>query len=246
MKTKTRLFTYLAFVLFLGFAMSSCEGPEGPVGPQGAQGDQGAAGTDGATGANGANGTNCWDLNGDGVQDAAEDVNGDGVWNAADCAGADGADGADGTANANVYIFNNPTWDAGSNMILNLSAITQEVMDSYVVQAYLGFPVDNVPNSVYYNVPGAANAGAYYFRSWMNVGTYTIKAVEADNYENTYPNPDVASSAKIILIAPANTTSTDGNGRFGDPKEAIYNELAAAGVDITNYFEVCAYYGINP
>ena len=42
------------------------------------------------------NGINCWDTNGDGVNDSSEDTNNDGAWNALDCAGADGADGNDG------------------------------------------------------------------------------------------------------------------------------------------------------
>ena len=48
-------------------------------------------------GAPGAAGINCWDLNGDGVDDADEDVNDDGVWDALDCQGTDGATGASGT-----------------------------------------------------------------------------------------------------------------------------------------------------
>jgi len=38
----------------------------------------------------------CWDLNGDGLQDAAEDVNGDGLWNAVDCQGPQGEEGPAG------------------------------------------------------------------------------------------------------------------------------------------------------
>jgi hypothetical protein len=47
-------------------------------------------------GAPGAPGVNCWDLNGDGVNDPAEDANGDGVWDALDCQGAAGQDGLNG------------------------------------------------------------------------------------------------------------------------------------------------------
>lgn len=41
----------------------------------------------------GVEGTPCWDLDGDGVQDPAEDVNEDGLWNALDCSGPLGQDG---------------------------------------------------------------------------------------------------------------------------------------------------------
>ena len=41
-------------------------------------------------------GLSCWDLNGDGIQDAEEDVNGDGVFDALDCQGAEGPAGVAG------------------------------------------------------------------------------------------------------------------------------------------------------
>ncbi|MBK8253547.1 MAG: collagen-like protein [Polyangiaceae bacterium] len=40
----------------------------------------------------------CWDKNGDGSQEPAEDVNGDGKWDSLDCAGAPGPIGAQGVA----------------------------------------------------------------------------------------------------------------------------------------------------
>lgn len=69
---------------------SSAAGPTGPTGPQGANGAAGA------TGSTGANGVNCWDTNGNGINDPSEDVNGDGSFNALDCAGAAGPAGAQG------------------------------------------------------------------------------------------------------------------------------------------------------
>ena len=44
----------------------------------------------------GLDGLNCWDLNGDGINDEEEDTSGDGQWTAADCRGADGEDGNNG------------------------------------------------------------------------------------------------------------------------------------------------------
>lgn len=40
-----------------------------------------------ANGPAGVNGLNCWDTNGNGIQDAAEDINGDNLWDALDCQG---------------------------------------------------------------------------------------------------------------------------------------------------------------
>jgi len=41
-------------------------------------------------------GLSCWDLDGDGIEDAAEDVNNDGLWDARDCAGPRGDTGVNG------------------------------------------------------------------------------------------------------------------------------------------------------
>jgi len=68
-------------------------GPQGPTGPQGPPGPQGPVGTDGA------DGTNCWDLNQNGVPDAAaEDLNGDTVIDVLDCRGPQGPPGDTGPA----------------------------------------------------------------------------------------------------------------------------------------------------
>ncbi|GEM_PF-1057357 len=65
---------------------------QGAPGQDGADGQNGAPGQDGADGADGADGVNCWDLNGNGINDPNEDTNGDGVWDALDCQGAPGQD----------------------------------------------------------------------------------------------------------------------------------------------------------
>ena len=88
---------------------AGAQGPEGPAGPAGPQGPAGADGNDGNDGDPGpagpqgpqgpagpGGGLNCWDTNGDGIQDASEDVNNDGFWNAADCIGAQGVQGVAG------------------------------------------------------------------------------------------------------------------------------------------------------
>jgi len=98
-------------------------GPTGPAGVNGVTGPTGAAGVNGATGAtgssgangatgptgpngnNGSNGIHCWDLNGNGINDPAEDINGDGSWNSLDCVvgspGPTGPTGPIGSTGAN-------------------------------------------------------------------------------------------------------------------------------------------------
>lgn len=91
-------------------------GATGPTGPAGTPGPAGPAGANGANGTNGTNGINCWDLNGNGVNDPAEDINGDGFWNSTDCVvgspgptgptGAAGINGTNGTNGLNCWDLN--------------------------------------------------------------------------------------------------------------------------------------------
>jgi hypothetical protein len=75
------------------------KGDKGDPGEAGPAGPEGPAGQDGATGPAGPAGTNglaCWDLSGDGIQDAVEDTNQDGRWDATDCKGEQGLQGIQG------------------------------------------------------------------------------------------------------------------------------------------------------
>ncbi len=72
------------------------QGVTGSQGPQGETGRQGSQGPQGPQGDPGVAGLSCWDLNGDGVQDAVEDVNGNQVWDALDCTGPQGEVGETG------------------------------------------------------------------------------------------------------------------------------------------------------
>jgi hypothetical protein len=58
-------------------------------------------GADGVAGIDGATGLTCWDLNGNGLGDPAEDIDGDGLYTVMDCRGAAGPDGQDGIDGTN-------------------------------------------------------------------------------------------------------------------------------------------------
>ncbi len=64
-------------------------GATGAQGPPGADGAVGATGATGAQGAQGDPGNSCWDLNGNGTLETAEDINNDGIGSALDCQGSD-------------------------------------------------------------------------------------------------------------------------------------------------------------
>lgn len=65
----------LIFLALMTLSLSACilEGEKGSKGDQGEIGNQGLSGI------------NCWDLNGNRVNDLSEDINNDGSWSVADC-----------------------------------------------------------------------------------------------------------------------------------------------------------------
>lgn len=73
-------------------------GPAGPTGLRGPSGPAGPAGPAGPRGADGADGLACWDVNGNGSGDIAEDINLDGNVDVLDCRGEPGPAGPQGPA----------------------------------------------------------------------------------------------------------------------------------------------------
>ena len=69
------------------FVLQGEQGVAGNPGSDGADGLPGVDGSPGDDGAAGPPGLACWDANGDGIQDPAEDVTVDGAWDTADCVG---------------------------------------------------------------------------------------------------------------------------------------------------------------
>jgi hypothetical protein len=122
-------------------------------------------------------------------------------------------------------------------MIINLSALTTDVLDNDVILGYWKDSYNDWTGTNEYYWDG-------YFRDFAHIGEFNIRAYNDDNSNDTSP-PSVAK-VKIIIIESSNTTTTSGNGRMANPQQAVYNELENAGVDINNYYEVCNYYGINP
>lgn len=134
--------------------------PAGEVGPAGAQGEQGPQGEEGETGpegpqgpqgpvgAQGPNGTACWDLNGNGTGDPAEDINGDLVVDVLDCTGPQGPTGP-GTTTANAStdayqdILNICTHYVGGEV-----TITVDGPGTVVVWASLMFEIDHATGNM--------------------------------------------------------------------------------------------------
>ncbi len=153
-------------------------------------------------------------------------------------AGQNGTDGADGNANVKTFIFNNPSWEnSNSYMILNISELTQDVLDNDAILGYI-----KINFTSYYSIPGGTPDN--FFRVYMDVGQYKIKAEDFDG--NDDPTPPNLEKVKVLIIESTNTTTVTGNGRPANPTQAVLEELAAANVDVNDYYAVCKYYGIDP
>lgn len=222
MKTM-KFLTYATFVLFLGFAISSCSGDDGI---DGAMGSAGVAGTDGADGTDGTDGTN----------------------------GDNGADGADGNANVQTYVYNDPIWNNnGFGMEIDMAnVLSDDILENDALMVYVKHSgvdmVANIPGNVW--TPGWRNYGVNIGNSVStDPGIFILQITSFEMGGTPTLNGNLASIdwVKVIIIESTSTTTTDGNGgKAANTKQTVYSELEAAGVDVNDYYAVCAYYGINP
>ncbi|MBU0639639.1 MAG: hypothetical protein KKB50_12295 [Planctomycetes bacterium] len=184
------------------------DGQDGTDGTDGVDGKDGKDGVDGDNGENGANGLSCWDLNGNGVGDPAEDLNDDGNFDALDCQGADGADGADLTGViARGVILANATIESGEA----ITSVTLEQPGSYLVSVSLA-EVDQLPASAndfpvllsiqaIYSQPGGGEIGllvAHYETVSMTTDTLTVRVIVRDLQSGVWVNADFS----ILVLEP--------------------------------------------
>lgn len=156
-------------------------------------------------------------------------------------AGADGTNGTNGTnGNANVktitILQSAVTWTNGDYLgvpantyAYNTSLVNQDVIDHGAVLGYF------LLASNWHALPYSLNYGS---TIWEHITfTHKLNEIKLYAYSNAgVLNPGV-SKWKFIVI-------TD-NTITGKSKENVKNELISAGIDINNYYQVCAYYGID-
>ncbi len=195
MKTM-KFLTYTVLVLFLSFAINSCEG------------------NDGADGLDGVD-------------------------------GIDGVDGNDGNANVQTYVFNNPVWSTSNSYLrLIIAGLSTKVSNGDAILGYVN--QENIANV--FSVPGTvitSNGNKQYGVSYIS-DNYDIISYDPDGSRTTTADLPIMTWVKVIIIASTATTDTDGNGKATSTQQAIYRELENAGVDINDYYAVCAYLDINP
>lgn len=168
--------------------------------------------------------------------------------------GTDGQDGTDGNANAQTYVFNNPAWGSASGMSINMPGIlTDDVIQNDAILIYENHTTSF--GDFTHIIPGSVWNGGYrdyavflYNSTYSNPETIGIASLEMDGSFTPNANLWTVNWVKVIIIASTNTTTVSGNGRMANTssKEAVQQELAAANVDINDYYAVCAYYGIDP
>ena len=170
--------------------------------------------------------------------------------------GPEGPAGQDGNANVQTYVFNSPSWNSsGSGMYIDMSSIlTNEIIENDVILGY----VKNPNLSYVFPIPGPIWTGSVYRNynmiingspsTYPYIPEFNILIVSRETDGSYTPNANLQEMEwfKCIIIESTNTTTTNGNGRPANPKQAILDELAAANVDIHDYYAVCAYYGIDP
>lgn len=169
--------------------------------------------------------------------------------------GPAGANGQDGNADVKTLIFNNPDWSSGtSRMDLNTS-FTDEQITNDVILTYIQL---STSSNYMMSVPG--NNGSFYFHTYFfnsTTGTPSLagdcRLFCSDLFGVLTPNVSLpqVNFVKFIVIKSSGTSYEsgngmiqNGNGMIQNGKETILSDLQKANVDVNNYEEVCAYYGV--
>lgn len=250
LKTKIA-FAVLAITLTLSCnGDDGIDGLQGPAGPTGINGTEGTDGVDGANGTDGIDGTD--GTNGTDGTDGTNGIDGaDGTNGINGTNGTDGADGADGNANVIYSDWFTPSWtkttDAfGRDLFEHDEAaadITQDILDSGVILVYgqlngynsdlwPTYQVGLLPLVITYNTD---------IDTWtliFSVGNLRIRLI---NNNNSYSSLSILYQFRYIII-PSNNLANKSSSKS---KQDIKDMLSNYGVDISNYDEVCDFYGIK-
>ena len=190
----------------------------------------------GANGDDGENGTSCWDINGNGVGDADEDLNEDGDFNALDCQGEDGADG-----NANVQRFD-ILLDGFNDDFIEID-ISEQALPT-TDYAYIVYLLDSSgQGNDWFSVPGFLSITAInnvYCQVKIESG-FNLLVLRFFDSSNLSMLVDVPEGELLALRYFAIRVNEDQASRGGS--KGVYDDLKAAGVDVSDYHQVAKYFG---
>jgi hypothetical protein len=223
-------------VLCMALTMLSCSGEDGADGENGLPGADGNPGPAGAAGDSGADGISCWDLNGNGVGDITEDTdnedtNLDGVVDTLDCQGTDGTNGTDGNANVEEHAF---SLDVFANYI-ELPLDLNNIVDTPANYAFIFYMEQN--DGTRFHIPGHLVNNSHYARVQTNLPDGTLDILFYDLNDNPHAVPGGLYS-RVIAVAIELTNSSKNS-------QNVMASLKAAGVDVSNYKAVAAYFGLE-
>ncbi|MBU3024557.1 collagen-like protein [Zobellia galactanivorans] len=153
--------------------------------------------------------------------------------------GANGADGADGNANvmASEWVVADfaDTWSfSRASVTINDPNITQEVLSTYTILGYFSF--DDSYTDIYAIPFTEPLLRSFTMEQKMAVGEYTI--TEFGNLDTVGTIDPIDGFVRYILIAPAALSGKGGNGHS-------IKGMQENGVDLSNYYEVMDYLGMD-
>jgi len=151
--------------------------------------------------------------------------------------GDTGPAGQDGNANVRLFTYSNITFTSVHN--LQLSGISQSLMDSSMVLLYYN-PSNEVATS-WYPIPGLGSSAAYDMRYLLyqssaspSIYTVSLRAM-LPNGSGAYGSQLTFNKVRLFLV-PASSVTVGGRG-IADSESVLNKE---------DYYSVCRYFNIQP
>ncbi len=203
----------------------SCSGEDGERGIQGEVGDAGI---------------NCWDTNGDGMNQTSEDTNNDGEFNALDCQGDNGTNGADGNANVQSLDFDLTQFENDEVNISfeNISEITGENITNKAIFFYLIGTSEG--SEIFMALPGRDPfLNVQYDILYDSSGTI-VMVITDDNGNSAGLFQGLWETLRVIIVD-INPDALAGKS----PTQQAKAYLSELGVDPSNYTEMKNHFGLQ-
>tara|TARA_B100000809_G_scaffold266274_1_gene328181 strand:- start:1222 stop:4128 length:2907 start_codon:yes stop_codon:yes gene_type:complete len=177
-----------------------------------------------ANGPSGADGLNCWDTNGNGIQDAAEDINGDSSWDALDCQGSGGTF----TAGSGIDITGNVITATSDTSLTNeLQNLSWNTSDSNIIHLSNG---NGIPLSS--NIPLANQVLTWNGANWIaqNVGGGAFNSNGTETVLNTITdNVGIGTATPNAKLTVASTGTVVASFAGVNP---VYSALAVSNTPV--------------
>jgi len=156
--------------------------------------------------------------------------------------GTDGTDGSDGNANVTIIslLGEDITWTEGSYLgrttnifTFDTTAVTQDIVDHGTV---LGFCLIS---PLWYALPFSWENAAGTLRQYV-FHTYSLDMINLYAYQTSgVLNPSALSEYRFLLITDNTVLTKSSSGKN------ILSRMEQAGVDVTNYYDVMDYFGLE-